>query len=156
MPPAVGSLAPDFTLASTSGEPVTLSQYRGKTNVLLAFFPVAFSRTCTAQMCELAADYDQFTGRDVVVHPISVDSTYSLKEFRAKHGVQAHMLSDFKREVTILYDLLIPEKAWSERAYFLIDRSGIVRWAHVEEHPGLKRTDSEILEQIDALEPVAR
>jgi peroxiredoxin len=154
--PAVGSLAPDFTLPSTSGEAVTLSQHRGKHSVLLAFFPLAFSGTCTKEVCAFAEDYDQFASRDVVVYPISVDHTYSLKEFRAKHGVQSHMLSDFKREVTVLYDLLVPEKFYSKRAYFLIDKEGVVRWAHVENQPGMRRENAEILEQVDRLEPAAR
>src|SRR5690349_17847693 len=94
--PAVGERAPDFTLPSTSGEKVTLSALRGKP-VLLAFFPLAFSGTCTAELCDMRDDHDAFINRDVLVLPISVDHTYSLKEYKAKHGMKVDLLSDFKR-----------------------------------------------------------
>ncbi|MFL5616528.1 MAG: redoxin domain-containing protein [Gemmatimonadaceae bacterium] len=147
-PPAVGTVAPDFTLPSTSGERVTLSQLRGK-RVLLAFFPLAFSSTCTAELCEMRDDWGDFSGRGLVVLPISVDSTYSLKEYKQKYNMQVDLLSDFKREVTILYGVLNEERFFSNRAYFLIDQTGVVRWAHVEDNPGLKRTNQEILAEVD-------
>jgi mycoredoxin-dependent peroxiredoxin len=147
-PPAVGTVAPDFTLPSTSGERVTLSQLRGK-RVLIAFFPLAFSPTCTAELCEMRDDWDTFTSRDLVVLPISVDSTYSLKEYKQKYGMKVDLLSDFRREVTNIYGVLNEERFFSNRAYFLIDPKGIVRWAHVEENPGLKRTNQEILAEVD-------
>ncbi|MDB4908277.1 MAG: alkyl hydroperoxide reductase/Thiol specific antioxidant/Mal allergen [Gemmatimonadetes bacterium] len=149
-PPQPGQPAPDFTLASTSGEKVTLSQYRGRP-VLLAFFPLAFTSTCTAELCEMRDDWDRFTGQDIVVHPISVDSVDTLREFKSKHGMHAEMLSDFKREVSRLYDVLIEERFFSNRAYFLIDREGIIRWTHVETHPGQRRQDSEIFAEIAKL-----
>src|SRR5256885_7404394 len=85
-PPQIGALAPDFTLPSTSGEKVTLSSLRGKP-ILIAFFPLAFSGTCTAELCEMRDDHDQFAGRGVTVLPISVDHTYSLKEYKAKYAM---------------------------------------------------------------------
>ena len=149
-PPQAGQPAPDFTLRSTSGENVTLSQYRGRT-VLLAFFPLAFTSTCTAELCEMRDHWDQFTAQDVVVIPISVDSSDTLKEFKAKHGMHAEMLSDFKREASRLYDVLIEERFFSNRAYFLIDKDGVVRWSHVEKHPGQRREDAEIFAEIAKL-----
>jgi len=148
--PSAGTVAPDFTLPSTSGERVTLSQLRGK-QVLVAFFPLAFSPTCTAELCEMRDDWDDFLARGLVVLPISVDSTYSLKEYKQKYGMKVDLLSDFKREVTNLYGVLNEERFFSNRAYFLIDRDGIVRWAHVEENPSLKRTNQEILAEVDRL-----
>jgi peroxiredoxin len=147
-PPAVGTVAPDFTLPSTSGERVTLSQLRGK-QVLIAFFPLAFSPTCTAELCEMRDDWDDFIERGLVVLPISVDSTYSLKEYKQKYSLKVDLLSDFKREVTNLYGVLNQDRFFSNRAYFLIDRDGIVRWAHVEENPSLKRSNQEILAEVD-------
>ncbi len=149
--PAVGQLAPDFTVPSTSGEKVTLSQYRGQHPVLLAFFPLAFTRVCTIEMCAFTDDYDAFAKTGVVVHPISVDYLPSLKEFKEKHGMKVELLSDFRREVSEAYGVLIPERLNSQRAYFLIDVNGIVRWAHVEEHGGLRRENSEILAEIEKL-----
>jgi peroxiredoxin len=148
--PAVGQEAPDFTLPSTSGEKVTLSSLRGKP-VLIAFFPLAFSSTCTAELCEMRDDHDAFIDRDVVVLPISVDHTYSLKEYKAKHGMKVDLLSDFKRDVSRAYGVLMDDRFYANRAYFLLDRNGIIRWAHVEENPSLRREDRELLAAIDAV-----
>ena len=71
--PAIGSLAPEFTLASTSGQKVTLSSFRGSKNVIIAFFPFAFTSTCTAELCDFSTDYAQFANADTVVLPISCD-----------------------------------------------------------------------------------
>ena len=148
--PAAGTLAPDFTLQSTSGSAVTLSSLRGR-NVLLAFFPLAFTGTCTKELCDMRDDWDQFAAADTVVFPISVDSTATLKEFKAKHAFQSEFLSDFRREVSRLYGILIEDRYYSNRAYFLIDKSGTIRWEHVEANPGEKRTNAELFEQIRAI-----
>src|SRR5688572_25711529 len=150
-PPAVGERAPDFTLPSTSGEEVTLRDFRGERAVLLAFFPLAFTSTCTTELCAFTEDFDQFEGSGVAVLPISVDSVPTLKEFKAKYNMHADLLSDFKRDVSRLYGVLIEDRFFSARAYFLIDREGIVRWAHIEENPGMRRENSEILERIAQL-----
>lgn len=148
--PDVGAPAPDFTLRSTSGSDVTLSALRGKT-VLLAFFPLAFTRTCTSELCAISDDYGQFEEAGVVVLPISVDSVDSLREFKAKERIKVDMLSDFKREVSRRYGTLIEERFYSNRAYILIDGDGVVRWAFAEETPGTRRDNAEILERIAAL-----
>ena len=148
--PAVGSEAPDFTLPSTVGSAVTLSKLRGK-NVLLAFFPLAFTSTCTKELCDMRDDWDQFATDDTVVVPISVDSTPTLKEFKHKYSLKSDFLSDFKREVAIKYGVLIEERFYSNRAYFLIDKAGFLRWVHVEDNPSEKRTNAELLAQIAAL-----
>jgi len=148
--PAVGEQAPDFTLPSTSGQKVTLSALRGSP-VLLAFFPLAFSGTCTAELCEMRDHRDQFLGRGVTVLPISVDHTYSLKEYKAKYNMHADLLSDFRRDVSRRYGVLIEDRYYSNRAYFLIDAAGVIRWEHVEENPSNRRTDAEIFAAIDRL-----
>lgn len=143
-PPTVGSPAPDFALASTSGEQVTLSALRGR-RVLLAFFPLAFTSTCTTELCAFTDDYDAFASEDVLVLPISVDSVPTLKEFKAKHGMRVHLLSDFRREASRAYGVLLEHTYFSTRAYFLVDAEGMVRWVHVEENPGMRRENAEIL-----------
>jgi peroxiredoxin len=148
--PPVGATAPDFTLASTSGTPVTLSSLRGR-NVLLAFFPLAFTSTCTAELCDMRDDWDQFAGADTVVLPVSVDSTASLGEFKKKYDMKSDLLSDFKREVSRQYGVLIEDRFFSTRAYFLIDREGKIRWEHVESNPSNKRSNAELFEQIRML-----
>jgi len=119
--------------------------------VLLAFFPLAFTSTCTEELCAFRDDYDQFASRNVTVLPISVDSVQTLREFRAKLNLRSEMLSDFKRDVSAAYGVLLPEQFFSTRAYFLIDRDGTIRWEHVEENRGERRDDAEILQAIAAL-----
>ena len=149
--PPVGSPAPDFTLPSTAGTDVTLSGLRGR-NVLLAFFPLAFTKTCTAEMCAFSDDYSQFQGANTVVLPISVDSVPTLKEFKAKDRMKVDLLSDFKRDVSRRYGTLLEDKFFSNRAYVLIDRNGTVRWTFSEETPGTRRENAELLEQLRALQ----
>lgn len=148
--PAVGSLAPDFTLPSTSGHAVMLSGLRGR-NVLLAFFPLAFTSTCTEELCDMRDDWSQFASADTVVLPISVDSTPTLGEFKSKFAMTADLLSDFTRDISRRYGVLIEDRFFSTRAYFLIDRDGIIRWEHVEANPSHRRTNAELLEQVRAI-----
>jgi peroxiredoxin len=149
--PAVGSPAPDFTLPSTAGTDVTLSRLRGR-NVLLAFFPLAFTKTCTTEMCALSDDYSQFQDANTVVLPISVDSVPTLKEFKAKERMSLDLLSDFKRDVSRRYGTLLEDKFFSNRAYVLIDRNGVVRWTYAETTPSTRRENAELLEQLRALQ----
>jgi peroxiredoxin len=149
--PQPGDLAPDVTLRSTSGESVRLADFHGKKHVLVAFFPLAFTSVCTAELCAFSEDFDQFASEDVVVLPISVDSEATLKEFKRKHDMKTDLLSDFKREASRAFGVLNEERFHSERAYFLIDKAGLVRWAHVEQHGGFRRENEEILERIRRL-----
>jgi peroxiredoxin len=148
--PPVGAPAPDFTLPSTADTEVTLSQLRGR-NVLLAFFPLAFTKTCTQEVCAFSEDYALFQSADTVVLPISVDSVPTLKEFKAKERITVDLLSDFKREVSRQYGTLLEERFFSNRAYVLIDRNGVVRWTYMEDTPGTRRENAELLEHLRAL-----
>ncbi len=147
--PRVGDKAPDFSLKSTSGETVSLSQFKGQKNVLLAFFPLAFTGVCTKENCAFTEDYAKFEGKDTVVLPISVDATPSQNEFRSKHKMTHNILSDFKREAGRAYGVLDEEKFFTKRAYFLVDKQGKVRWKHVEPELGMSRTNQELLAEID-------
>jgi peroxiredoxin (alkyl hydroperoxide reductase subunit C) len=135
---------------------VTLSQYRGVRPVLLAFFPLAFSGTCTRQMCEISEEFPRFDQTRVVVHPISVDSTYVLVEYKRKFAMPFELLSDFHREVARPYGIYWPHKGYANRSYFLIDPVGVVRWAHIEEHPGHKRDNAELLQRVAELDVTPR
>jgi peroxiredoxin len=146
--PSPGSPAPDFTLPSTAGVDVTLSKLRGR-NVLLAFFPLAFTRVCTQEMCSFTEDYERFRDSNTIVLPISVDSIPTLREFKAKERIGVDLLSDFKREVSRSYGTLLEDKFFSNRAYVLIDPNGIVRWAFSEETPGNRRQNEELLAQLE-------
>ena len=146
--PETGTTAPAFTLPSTSGLDVNLARFRNKENVLVAFFPLAFTDTCTSEMCAFSEDFDEFASANVTVLPISVDSVASLREFKSKLQLKVELLSDFKREASRAYGVLREDTYFSNRAYFLIDKEGLIRWAHVEEMPGQRRENAEILEAI--------
>ena len=150
--PAVGTPAPDFTLDTTAGVPVTLSAFKGKQHVLIAFFPLAFTSTCTAEVCAFSEDYAQFGGKDVVVIPLSIDAVPSLREFKAKYNLAVEMASDLKREASRAFGTLNENTFVSRRAYFLVDKQGIIRWAHVEERSGHRRENAEILAEIAKLQ----
>jgi peroxiredoxin len=149
--PAVGEPAPDFTLVTTSGNPVTLSSFRGKRNVLLAFFPMAFTSTCQAELCSFTDDYADFGAKDVEVIPISADMVPSLRAFKEKYNMSVELASDLRREVARAYGVLNEERFFANRAYFLIDKTGTIRWSHVEAKNGERRQNSEILAQIERL-----
>ena len=148
--PPPGSPAPDFTLPATSGQNVTLSALKGH-NVLLAFFPLAFTSTCTSELCAFSEDYSQFQSADTIVLPISVDSIPTLKAFKAKEGMTVDLLSDFKRDVSRAYGVLNEAKFFSNRAYVLIDADGTVRWTHQEADNGQRRENAELLSHLAAL-----
>jgi peroxiredoxin len=150
-PPQAGEVAPEFTAASTSGSDVSLSSFRGKRNVLLAFFPLAFTGTCTKELVCFTEDFDQFAGQGVEILPISVDSTASLREFKNKLQMKTELLSDFKRDISRAYGVLNEDRFYSNRAYFLIDKEGRVRWSHIEDKNGERRENSEILAAIKLL-----
>ncbi len=149
--PQPGEPAPDFTARSTSGESLTLSSFRGSRHVLLAFFPLAFTSTCTEELCEFSREELEFGRADVEVIPISVDAIPSLRAYKLQEKIAHEMVSDFKRDVSRSYGVLDEAKFYSKRSYFLIDKDGIVRWSYVEEHNGLRRPNEEILEQVAQL-----
>ena len=119
---------------------------------LIAFFPLAFTSTCTTELCAFTEDFDAFRASGVTILPISVDSVPTLREFKAKHAMRSDLLSDFKRDVSRSYGVLLEDRFYSTRAYFLVDRGGIVRWAHVEETPSHRRENAEILGRIAGLD----
>jgi peroxiredoxin len=149
--PAVGSAAPDFVLPSTSGSKVSLAEFRGRQPVLLAFFPAAFTSTCTAELCAFTDDWSAFRESGVAIIPLSVDLVPSLKEYKAKYNLAVDLASDFRREVSRAYGVLEEERFQSKRAYFLVDRDGILRWAHVEARGGDRRENAELLAEIEKL-----
>jgi peroxiredoxin len=118
---------------------------------LLAFFPLAFTSTCTKELVCFTEDFDQFAGRGVEILPISVDSVASLREFKNKLRMKTELLSDFKREISRAYGVLNEGRFYSNRAYFLIDDEGRVRWTHIETNNSDRRDNSEILAAIAQL-----
>jgi mycoredoxin-dependent peroxiredoxin len=149
--PAVGEAAPDFTLDTTAGKPVTLSSLRGQKAVLVAFFPLAFTSVCTAELCSFTDEYASFAEKGVEVIPVSVDMVPSLKAFKAQQNISVELASDPRRDVARAYGVLNEEKFYANRSYFLVDRQGIVRWSHVEAANGQRRENAELLSQISKL-----
>ena len=151
MAPAVGQEAPDFVLPSTAGSDVTLSSLRGSTHVVLAFFPLAFTSVCTTEFCDFTQGLGDFAGARARILGISVDAIPSLKEFRSKYQIGIDLLSDFKREVSRKYGTLMEDRFFSRRAYFIVDRQGVLRWSHVEAETGHKRENGELLAELAKL-----
>jgi mycoredoxin-dependent peroxiredoxin len=138
MPVAVGQQAPDFTLVDQDGERFTLSSLRGRRNVVLMFFPGAFSPGCTVQFTVLRGSLGRYAELDAEVVGVSVDGLFSLRAFRDSLGLSGvRLLADFepKGEVARRYGVL-QEMGFSERATFVIDRAGVVRDAVVTPDPG--------------------
>jgi peroxiredoxin len=149
--PQVGAPAPDFTLPSTAGGTVTLSALRGETNVLLAFFPLAFTSVCQSELCAFGEDLSKFNDAQTRVFGISTDFLPSQKAFRAQAGFATELLSDAQREAARAYGVLIADKGFTQRAYFLIDREGILRWKWIEAELGHRRENAELLAEIQKL-----
>lgn len=128
----VGDMAPDFTLPSTAGQPVKLSDFRSKKNVVLAFYPAAFTGGCTKEMQAYQFNLAKFEGTETQVFGVSTDNSPSQKRFAEDLKVAFPMLSDFAtRKVSTDYGLLIPERGIAARATFVIDKEGRVQ--HIEE-----------------------
>ncbi len=143
MPVEVGPEAPDFTLRNQDREEVTLSSYRGTSSVLLVFFPFAFSGTCTSELCQVRDELPSFTDGDVQVVAISCDPVPALKTWAVQEGYLFPLLSDFwpHGEVAKQYGAFNEVAGMANRATFLIDKQGVVRFAEVNQ-PGERRDQS--------------
>lgn len=127
---AVGDIAPDFTLSNQYGEQVTLADYRGDKNVVVMFYPFAFTGICTAELCTLRDRAASFDNDDTVTLSISCDSVPSLKVFAAQENLTHHLLSDYWPHGTVSrdYGVFLEEKGFATRGTFIIDKAGVIRW----------------------------
>jgi peroxiredoxin len=131
--PEPGQMAPDFKLKGPGGAFYTLSEYRGESPVVLVFFPLAFSAVCSHQLPELQKHIAAFENAGAVVYGISVDSHHSNSAFARSLGLTFPLLSDWKREVSAAYGVLLPEAGYSGRATFVVGKDGKVLWREVSE-----------------------
>jgi mycoredoxin-dependent peroxiredoxin len=126
----VGQEAPDFELNDQHGQPVRLSSFRGRKNVVLVFYPLAFSGVCSGEMVALRDDFPEAARDDVELLTVSVDSTYALRTWSDRDGFEFGMLADFwpHGSVAELYGVFNEERGIAVRGTFIIDKSGVVRW----------------------------
>ena len=128
----VGDAAPEFTLPSTAGKPVKLSEFKGKKNIVLAFYPAAFTGGCTKEMQAYQLGLDRFDGADTQVFGVSTDNVPSQRKFAEELKVTFPMLSDFTtRQVSKDYGVLMADRGIANRTTFVIDKNGHIQ--HIEE-----------------------
>ncbi len=130
----VGDQAPDFTLKNTEQKEVSLKDFEGK-NLVILFFPLAFTSVCTAELCEIRDNYAQYEGMDAEVVGISVDSPFALAKFKEQENYNFDLLSDFNKEASeaygALYEDLMGLKGVSKRASFVVGKDGELKYATV-------------------------
>jgi glutaredoxin-dependent peroxiredoxin len=141
MPLAVGSKAPDFTLSTKTPEgpkQVKLSDNFGKRNTLLLFFPMAFTGTCTTEMCEVSNGLNAYTDLNAAVYGISGDNPFAQEAWAQKEKITAPLLSDYEHKVAkaydVMYDSFLPQlnlgmAGVAKRAAFIIDKNGVIQYA---------------------------
>lgn len=134
----VGSIAPDFSLYNSEKTKITLSDLKGK-NVLLLFFPLAFTSTCTKELCNIRDNITVYNNSNVQVLGISVDSVYTLAKFKEEQHLNFPLLSDFNKDVSTAYDSIYQAfgfdmKGVSKRSAFVIDKEGVVKYVEVLEN----------------------
>ena len=136
----VGALAPDFTLKDQNGVDVTLSAFQGAKNVLLVFYPFAFSGICTGELHRIRDDLGAFVGEDIQVLAISCDPIFSLRGWADLEGYFFPLLSDFwpHGEVARAYGVFHEAGGMAPRGTFLVDTEGVIRWTLVNP-PGENR-----------------
>ncbi|MGH3874993.1 MAG: peroxiredoxin [Pseudonocardiaceae bacterium] len=135
---AVGDEAPDFTLKDQNNQQWTLSELRSDRNVLVVFYPLAFSGICTGELDQLRDDLAEFA--DVQVLAISVDSVFSLRAWADQQGYDFPLLSDFWPHGTVAqdYEVFNDKTGFANRGTFLVDTGGVIRFAEVNQ-PGEAR-----------------
>ncbi len=136
----VGQIAPDFKLFNTDKEEVSLSAQKGK-NVLLVFFPAAFTGVCTKELCSIRDTMKVYESLQAQIFGISVDSIFSLGKFKAEQNLNFQLLSDFNKEACTAYEAIyetfvVGMKGVAKRSAFVIDKEGVVRYAEVLESAG--------------------
>lgn len=139
----IGDQAPNFTLTNQDGEPVSLSDYKGK-KVVVLFFPAANTGVCTKEMCTFRDDLKEFEKLNAQVLGISVDTHYALKMFQEKNNYNFPLLSDFNKKVIADYDVVLDVfvpgkfdyKNVAKRSAFVVDENGKIKYIEVLASPG--------------------
>lgn len=142
----VGQKAPDFSLVGTDLKPITLKNYAGK-NLILHFFPLAFTSICTTQMCTANDDENDYSSLNAEVVGVSVDSPFVLQKFSAENNLKFPLGSDFNRSVSKAYHVLFEDDFmgmthFSKRSAFVIDGEGVIQYAEVTDGKTLPSFDN--------------
>ena len=148
----VGTQAPDFTLKDANREEVTLSAFRGEKNVLLVFYPFAFSGICTGELCQVRDELAEYQNDEVQVIGVSVDTPFSLKAWAEKEGYTFPLLSDFwpHGATAQAYDVFNDKAGMALRGTYLIDKQGVIRFAEANQ-PGEARDQDQWKRALKAL-----
>ncbi|MEV5572835.1 peroxiredoxin [Spirillospora sp. NPDC052269] len=140
----VGGVAPDFELKDQHGTPVKLSDFRGEKNVVLVFFPLAFSGVCTGELCAIRDELPTLVGDDETqVVAVSVDSMFAQRAWSEQEGYKFPLLADFWPHggVAQAYGVFDEERGLARRGTFVIDKEGVVRWTVVNAIPDARDLD---------------
>jgi glutaredoxin-dependent peroxiredoxin len=154
---SVSQQAPDFSLFDSEMKVVKLSDFKNEKNLLLLFFPMAFTGTCTKELCGVRDDIARYSNSNAQVLGISVDSVFTLAKFKEDQGYNFPLLSDFNKEVSAAYDSMyeyftdMNMKGVSKRSAFIIDKAGIVQYAEVLESAGDVPNFESINEKLESL-----
>ncbi|MEM1122275.1 MAG: redoxin domain-containing protein [Bacteroidota bacterium] len=137
---SVGDKAPNFKLRDSDKNEVSLSDFEGQ-NVVLLFFPLAFTGVCTTELCTMRDNIGEYKDLDAQILAVSVDSLFTLEKFKAEQNLNFPLLSDFNKEVSQQYDafyadFVLDMKGVSKRSAFVIDKAGVVQYAEVLESAG--------------------
>ncbi|MBI2345467.1 MAG: redoxin domain-containing protein [Deltaproteobacteria bacterium] len=151
-PIAAGTTAPDFTLKDQNNQDVRLTEFRGKKNVVLLFYPLDWSPVCTPENQCFTKDLPDFTKYNAEVFGVSVDSVWSHKAFAEKYGLKHRLLADMQRTVCKEYGLFLQDANISRRATVIVDKNGTVAWVKVQEDIKQARDDREIIDQLKRLQ----
>ncbi len=148
----IGDQAPDFALPNQNGESIRLSDYRGKKNVVLVFYPKSFTGICTGELCEIRDNISAFQNADVELLAISCDTHFTQKVFAEREGYDFNVLSDFwpHGAVAQAYDVFLPEAGIATRATFVINKAGEIV-AKIVTAPGQARDFAEYEKSLQLL-----
>jgi len=148
----VGDKAPDFELKDNHGATVKLSDFRGEKNVVLLFYPFAFTGVCTGELCELRDNLPKFVNDDTQLLAVSNDSIHALRVFAEQENLEYPLLSDFwpHGETSRAYGVFEEGKGCAVRGTFVIDKEGVVRWTVVNALPDARDLDAYV-KALDAL-----
>jgi peroxiredoxin len=136
----IGDSAPAFTLKNSDCKDVSLTDYKGKTSVLL-FFPLAFTGVCTEELCHMRDNLSKYENLNAEILAVSVDSPFTLAKFKAENNLNFPVLSDFNKDVSQAYgafyeDFVLGLKGVSKRAVFVIDGDGKIQYQEVLDNAG--------------------